>query len=350
MSSFDLESLLRPISADEPSGPDLEYDPDVAELNQLVKGKPEQQFGNTIIEAEEPDWKSAQKLASGLLQRTKDLRIAVHLANSVIASGQLRGFRDVMQLIAGYLTEFWGSVHPALDHDDDDDPTERVNAIAALRDPATTVRFLKLAPLLKVPGVAPITMLSIEVARGDVAIPDGEEPAVSLTTIDGAFQGCDLGQLTELATVVEQIKQSLDTIESTVTTQVGVSRAVSLDRLVDVVKEIESFVRGHLKKRQGESTPAAATVESPSSMAGAAVSTPAITVVATGEVRTRDDVIQAIDRICEYYEKFEPSSPLPLLLGRARRLVTASFMQIIQDLTPDAIQQAEQIGGGRSSG
>jgi type VI secretion system protein ImpA len=85
-------------------------------------------------------------------------------------------------------------------------------------------------------------------------------------------------------------------------------------------------------------------------MAGAAASTPAITVVATGEVRTRDDVIQAIDRICEYYEKFEPSSPLPLLLGRARRLVTASFMQIIQDLTPDAIQQAEQIGGGRSSG
>jgi type VI secretion system protein ImpA len=52
-----------------------------------------------------------------------------------------------------------------------------------------------------------------------------------------------------------------------------------------------------------------------------------------------------LDRICDYYSRNEPSSPVPLLLRRARSLVTKDFMGIMQDLAPAAIAQIEAIRG-----
>jgi type VI secretion system protein ImpA len=67
------------------------------------------------------------------------------------------------------------------------------------------------------------------------------------------------------------------------------------------------------------------------------------TVVA--EIASRDDVVRAIDRICDYYSRHEPSSPVPLLLSRARRLATGSFVDIVRDLAPDALVEIEKVCG-----
>lgn len=47
----------------------------------------------------------------------------------------------------------------------------------------------------------------------------------------------------------------------------------------------------------------------------------------------------------DYYAKHEPSSPLPILLKRAKRLVGADFMEIIKDLAPDGAANVRLIGG-----
>jgi type VI secretion system protein ImpA len=56
-------------------------------------------------------------------------------------------------------------------------------------------------------------------------------------------------------------------------------------------------------------------------------------------------VIRALDKICDYYKRYEPSSPVPLFLNRAKRLASKSFLEILRDLTPDALNQALAIGG-----
>jgi type VI secretion system protein ImpA len=56
-------------------------------------------------------------------------------------------------------------------------------------------------------------------------------------------------------------------------------------------------------------------------------------------------VIDALDRICAYYAEHEPSSPLPVLLQRARRLVGKSFIEIIEDVAPDGAGQFRHLGG-----
>jgi type VI secretion system protein ImpA len=58
-------------------------------------------------------------------------------------------------------------------------------------------------------------------------------------------------------------------------------------------------------------------------------------------------VVRALDNICAYYRRHEPSSPLPLLLERCKRLATMSFIEIVREMVPDGIPQVEIIAGKR---
>jgi type VI secretion system protein ImpA len=78
-------------------------------------------------------------------------------------------------------------------------------------------------------------------------------------------------------------------------------------------------------------------------VAAAAAAAPAQGI--TGVVRNRDDVVLLLDKIIGYYERNEPSSPLPLLLQRCRTLAALSFLDIVKDMAPAALQQVELIGG-----
>jgi type VI secretion system protein ImpA len=53
----------------------------------------------------------------------------------------------------------------------------------------------------------------------------------------------------------------------------------------------------------------------------------------------------ALDRIMDYYRRYEPSSPLPLVLERAKRLVGADFLTIVRDLAPEGMSNVRNVGG-----
>ena len=65
----------------------------------------------------------------------------------------------------------------------------------------------------------------------------------------------------------------------------------------------------------------------------------------SGAVSNQQDVKNALDRIIAYYARSEPSSPVPMLLERAKRMVGADFLTIIKEMAPDGIQNVHLIGG-----
>ena len=79
MADLDLDALLAPLQDDAPCGADLEYDPAFLALEAAGAGKPEQQYGDTVIPAEEPDWGAVHEQALALARRTRDLRHEVGL-------------------------------------------------------------------------------------------------------------------------------------------------------------------------------------------------------------------------------------------------------------------------------
>jgi len=68
-------------------------------------------------------------------------------------------------------------------------------------------------------------------------------------------------------------------------------------------------------------------------------------VTAPGEISSQSDVAHSLKKIIQYYEKHEPSSPLPMILERALRLVGADFMTIINDVAPAGVDNVNLVGG-----
>ena len=67
---------------------------------------------------------------------------------------------------------------------------------------------------------------------------------------------------------------------------------------------------------------------------------PGATGLAAGSIRSREDVVRAIDAICDYYRQVERSSPVPYLLRRAQKLAMMDFVQAMAELK---LATAEQL-------
>lgn len=127
-----IEQLAGALSAEDPCGPDLEYDPAHFELMRLAESIPERQFGDYIEPARPPDWTGVYWQALELFRRTRDLRVAAVLTRAATATRGWAGAQDGVQLVAELVERWWHAVHPMLDVEDNDDETMRVNALAEL--------------------------------------------------------------------------------------------------------------------------------------------------------------------------------------------------------------------------
>jgi len=62
-------------------------------------------------------------------------------------------------------------------------------------------------------------------------------------------------------------------------------------------------------------------------------------------IKSRSDVVKALEMICDYYAVNEPSSPLPLLLTRAKSIVHKDFMEVLEELVPDSVSMTTAVFG-----
>ncbi len=353
MSSVEVEELLQAISPASPCGENLEYDVAFGELERAVQGKPEQQFGDKVIPGEEPDWADVKRQSLALLRRTMDLRVAVALARAAVRIEGLAAFSDALAVIRGYAERYWDAFHPQLDPEDDNDPTLRVNTLCSLCDAASTLLPLKRAPLVSSPRVGRFGLYHLAIAKGEIPPSSDLDSPVDKAIIEGAFFEADPAQLRATHDALVAAVDHVRALEERFTDQVGVSRAGSLTPLADVLRDAERVLAEQLSRRglsdsdlaaAGEPSVAEAEHEQTSAGEGA-VKAAAPVMVVEGEIRSRQDVVRMLEKICEYYERSEPSSPVPLLLRRAKRLASMSFLEVLRELAPDGVTQAESIGG-----
>lgn len=345
MSTIDVDALLLEIDADAPCGPNLEYDPAFVALELEALGKPEVQYGDTITPAVPPDWKQIRREANSLLERSRDLRLAVHLLRASLALSGTAGLADGITLIERLLEERWDSVHPELDPDDDLDPTLRINSLAMLADTTGLLRDLKEATLVMLPGLGPLTMKMLDIASGEMAPPEGQEK-IAASSIESALADVKPEQL---AIAVAALARALDgavNIEVILVRRVGSSQALNLDSLTRPLRKAVEF----LARQQGDASEAGAEVVAETggeagSGAGSDSAARAPRAGITGDIASRDDVVKMLDKLVQYYGRHEPSSPIPILLERAKRLVPMTFFEIMKDLAPDGIAQLTVIRG-----
>lgn len=346
---IDVEALLAEISPDAPCGGDLEYDPAYGELERLVKGKEEQQIGDTIVPAEEPDWAEVQRQAISLFGRTKDLRVAAILTQAIVHTQGWSGLRDGLKTMHGLLERYWDTVNPPLDPDDDHDPTLRVNVLVTVCDPETILYPLRLAPLIESRVIGRFGLRDIQIATGELPSPAGSDTSpTDWRTIEAAFKAVELDDLRATADAVDQSRQLIAAIDAILSERVGAGAAPDFSPLTEIVKAAQKAIATPLAERTGQTISPAGHLSDPDPANSDGQSDevrPTTNATALGPLDNRDDVVRALDLLCDYYRRAEPSSPIPLLLQRAKRLVGKDFYDILRDLAPGGLSQAEGICG-----
>jgi type VI secretion system protein ImpA len=114
---LNLEELLAPVSDAQPCGEDLAFSP---ELDAIARARqaddPSIDQGAWVTTLKEADWKFvAKQCASLIAQRSKDLQLAVWLAEAGAKTTGMRGLADGLFLLAALCERYWDGLYPALD-------------------------------------------------------------------------------------------------------------------------------------------------------------------------------------------------------------------------------------------
>ncbi len=337
-SVVDAQRLLDSISPDAPCGDDLEYDAAFLELERVAQGQPERQMGDAVLPAAPPEWRQVRDLCVELFKRSKDLRIANYFLQSAIALQGLPGLVQGLQLIRQLLAQYWDDLHPKLDAEDDHDPTFRINALAGL-NAEPVIHLLWGMPLISSRAFGSINLRAALNAAG---LQRFASESLSSDQLGAAFQDCEGEQLESCRTALNDAQGALLAIESEANERVGSERGADLGAIKQLLRHAVQLVAEHAPQ-PGVASPVAAAGERDD----VAMSTPPVDAPprVAGEIGNRDDVLRSLDRILSYYARHEPSSPVPVLLSRAKSLVSADFATIVRNLIPDGFSQFEKLRG-----
>ena len=344
--TFDLESLLSPLpGAAGPCGENLEYDAQFLQLLDAGKGKPEQVYGDKVYAAVPPNWPEVQELALALAQRTRDLRLAVWLTRTGARLHGLEGAAHGLRLVHGLLERYWDDVHPRIDTTEGADATARVNALAPLADLEAGLADFRATPLTRARGS--LTVRDLELALGR-AKPFGNEP---VPTDEGVITGVGaaMREFDDLGTWMRDSVDLVTQIALRVEQRLGVMSGLDLVPLHRLLRPLQDAAKrvveaaataGASVAPRDAASPVANGAARPATLAASPSE-------ANGVIASRDDVVQARERACFWIEHNEPGHPAPLLIRRAQRLMSKSFVEILRDIAPESLGQLEKVAGER---
>ena len=326
---------LQPLSdAAQPCGPDLEYDNGYLALNLAAAGKPETQFGP----AEAPDWRSAFESAAALLDRSRDIRIAIVWLRAGIHVRGIEFLPVGLSLLVGMIDSLWEHVHPMPDPDDDD-PYARVNALTQLSEAEMLIDDLRSMRIVMDRAIGELTLRTIEVALGllPARSNDAELGKEQVTIMVSAA----VDKSPPLRDAIQTSAALVSRLVALANEKLGLDAAPDLRLLVKVMgaavtvlPTLGAIVAHEQGDGDGDGDGKPAAVEAGAPQRGL-----------SGVVHSRQEAIRAIDMVCEYLERSEPTNPAPLFLRRARQLIGHNFLQLMNELAPDAMAEVDRSVG-----
>ena len=322
-----VDSWLLPLGDEQACGPDLEYDPEALELGQ-VTGKPESQFGP----GEPADWGRVKELCESLFTRTRDLRAALWWGRARLNLEGFAALPAVLALMHGLLERFWDDVHPQPDGDDPD-ALARLSVIGALDTLDSLLGDIRNSRLSSDPRLDGLRVRDVEVALSKLT-PRPDEPPRTQGQIAGMVAGAaDIAGSLRVQT--DAALNSLKQLQALMSQRFGADLGVDLTTVRGMLASVKAVLPTPAEDDDLQ-------VDTDASQGAATLSRRAGGV---HSVDSRQDAIRAIELVCAYLERHEPTNPAQLLLRRAARVVDKNFLQLVKELAPDAVKEVSRIMG-----
>jgi type VI secretion system protein ImpA len=341
---LDINQLLKPVSDEHPCGEELDdfvFSPEYSELERLAQGREEHVMGDEVIPAEEPDWRAVIKKCEALFDQAKSLRVAVLLTKALTAREGLAGANSGFELISKLLEQYWDDLDPLID---EGDVTERLHTLGELDSSEGYIRLLRQVVLVASAAIGKFTIRDYLIAGEFLKVPAGED-APQMSSINQALMDIDLEELQDTLAQVDRLVEHTKAIEKSFNGNVEAADQLSLENLVRLCRDIRPVLQETLERRGVATAAGPEGGEAEAAPSGAPAAAPPQ--AAPGEIHSREDAIKMLDRVTEYFNKNEPSSPVPLLVQRAKRLVSQDFTSILKDLAPGGLKEFEIVSGSK---
>jgi type VI secretion system protein ImpA len=338
---IDLDKMTLPLEGDNPAGENLEYDPLYTEMDSLAAGAPDSQMGDSTLEGRGPDWKQLSKNCLELWGRTRDLRVASYLTVAQTVLEGLPGLDACLKLLSYLVSSLWDEMYPRLDPDDNFDPIERLNILSMLspqqdayNDPVKFILRFRESRL--VPSLA-YTLRDYMIANNEL---EAGDKAVDGNLLRAEFMNVPREEIQAQADLAASAGETLAGIASAMNEKIKDS-LVSVDSLSKELGRLSRFYASQLEGgAAGEAAPAEG-AERPASApaAGEAVFNP------QAQINSRQEALAMLRKGAEYFQKAEPSSPIPLLVNRALRFADMGFIDLLGEIAPDSLSRGRDILG-----
>jgi type VI secretion system ImpA family protein len=350
---INLESMAKPLEGENPAGANCEYDNLYLGMDALAVEVPETEMGDSTAGGREPDWKTLNKNCLSLWEKTRDFRVAAYLCISESMLTGLSGLAAGLKLIHFLVSDMWDTAYPPLDADDDNNPIERLNILSMLSPEAGSVndpvRFIsrlrdsRLAPALV------YTIRDLLVAQHEL---QAAEPRV---TDEGLLRGEILGapaeQIAAQKAAVDEAAAELDAIVTEAEEKMSGGYALNMEVLQKELKRLAKFYES-VSDGAGEAAQPAEDGGADTDTADGAAPQNAAVPKSAGAVNiqawqpaSRAEALLVLRKGADYFARQEPNSPIPYIVSRALRFAEMSFMDLLNDIAPDAVGRGRDILG-----
>jgi len=352
-----LTALMAPISADAPSGIDLNYSllfDEIREARRYDDPALDQGAWEKVLKT--ADWRKVIALCQqALQQQSKDLQLIVWYCEALTQVHGFKGASFGLRALDAWLQQYWETGYPQLDPSDLD---ERIGKIEWLNQQLGMA--LRTVPITNpVHGgyhwhawrqSREVENLGLkDTASRDHAIAEGK---LSGEVFDKSVQASGIEWYRALSDELNQTWNSYQELDASSMERFG-EEFPSLADLYQSLQALRDTVERLMMQQFGTSpTASAAPAVQPQSepMPAAVPLTKPVSATTSGPLQSRADALRMLNEVARYFRANEPHSPVALLAERAARWGEMSIEDWLAHVVKDesTLRQLNELLGVKS--
>jgi type VI secretion system protein ImpA len=344
----DIETLLRPINVDAPTGIDVRTDfSPTSNYFRLRDARAEARAAERAAEtsadgdASSEGWRTVRTLALKILsEQAKDLEVAAWLTEALVRSNGLAGLAAGAEIIGGLVERYWEQLYPMPDEDGMETRVAPVTGLNGQGGDGTLSQPLFKLPLFKDGNGEKVMLFQYEQSAELEAISDQARKEARLRAgvvpydqMQGFARANPPGAYVALRRDLAAATAAWTAMAAALDAAAG-SDSPPTRRISDTLEQIGRIINRYAP---AEAQAGGTTAEDAPAEAGEAVTESAGPggAVSAKRLATREDALARLAEIADFFRKAEPQSPLAYTIDDAIRRGRLSWPELIAELVND---------------